>query len=143
MVHADTSTSHTYHLTTREFIELCMWHRSMKYAVGAIVKRCNFISIVLYATSSTFAAKRPRVQMMSIVLLRHAVIATERSTHRPCAREMCNTASSFTHESNTCVIRRLAFLNLDFVDLLSCTRSLPSSSTSRRRILVCPRTSKS
>jgi len=43
--------------------------------------------------------------------------------------------------SNTCVIRRLAFLNLGFIDLLSCTRSLPPSTTSIQRILVCPRTS--
>jgi len=33
---------------------------------------------------------------------------------------MCNTARSFTHESNTYVIRRLAFTNLGFIDLLSC-----------------------
>ena len=43
--------------------------------------------------------------------------------------------------STTCVIRRLAFLNLGFIDLLSCTRSLPPSTTSHQRILVCPRTS--
>jgi len=43
---------------------------------------------------------------------------------------MCNTARIFTHESNTCVIGRLAFLNLGFIDLLSCTRSLPPSTTS-------------
>jgi len=48
-------------------------------------------------------------------------IIIERSIDRPCARDMCNTARSFTHESNTCVIRRLAFLNLGFIDLLSCT----------------------
>ena len=28
---------------------------------------------------------------------------------------------SFTHESNTCKIRRLVFLNLGFIELLSCT----------------------
>ena len=41
-------------------------------------------------------------------------------TDRPCALDMCNTARSFTHESNTCVMRRLAFLILDFIHPLSC-----------------------
>jgi len=65
------------------------------------------------------------------------------STDRPCARDMCNTARSFKHESRTCVIWRFAFLNLCFIVLLSCTRSLPPSTTTHQRILVCPRTSKS
>ena len=43
-----------------------------------------------------------------------------RSVDRPCALGMCNTARSFTHESNTCVIRRWAFLIIGFIDLLSC-----------------------
>jgi len=59
--------------------------------------------------------------MMSVILLQPAAISTERSIDRPCARDMCNTARSFTHESNTWLIRRLAFLNLGFNDLLSCT----------------------
>jgi len=46
--------------------------------------------------------------------------AEVRSADRPCALDMCNTARSFTHESNTCVIRRWAFLILDFIDPLSC-----------------------
>ena len=33
---------------------------------------------------------------------------------------MCNTARSFAHESNACVIRRWAFLSLAFIDPLSC-----------------------
>ena len=33
---------------------------------------------------------------------------------------MCNTARSFAHESNACVISRWAFLILGFIDLLSC-----------------------
>jgi len=37
------------------------------------------------------------------------------------AFDMCNTARSFAHESNTCVIDRLAFLNLGSIDILSCT----------------------
>ena len=43
------------------------------------------------------------------------------STDRPCALGVYNTTRSFTHESNTCVIRRWAFLILVFIDLLSCT----------------------
>ena len=43
------------------------------------------------------------------------------STDRSCALDMRNTARSFTHESTTYVIRRLAFLNLGFIDPLSCT----------------------
>jgi len=81
--------------------------------------------------------------MMSIVLLRPFVIATERSTDRPCALDMFDTTRSFTHMFNACVIRGLAFLTLGFIDLLSCTRSLPPSTTSHQRILVCPRISKS
>ena len=64
--------------------------------------------------------------MMSIVLLRPVVIATERSTDRPCELDMFDTTRSFTHMSNTCVIRRLAFLNLGFIGLLSCT-ALPAT----------------
>ena len=46
-----------------------------------------------------------------------------RSADRPCALDMCNTARSFTHESNTCVIRRWMFLILGCIDLLSCILS--------------------
>jgi len=53
--------------------------------------------------------------------------AEVQSTDRPCALDMCNTARSFTHESNTCVIRRWAFLILGFIDLLSLPCSLPPS----------------
>jgi len=42
-------------------------------------------------------------------------------TDRPYALDMCNRARSFTHQSNTCVIRRWAFLILGCIDLLSCT----------------------
>ena len=49
---------------------------------------------------------------------------------------LCNTARIFTHESNTCTIRRLAFLNLGFIDIMSCTRSLSPSTTSHRRIVL-------
>ena len=50
----------------------------------------------------------------------------QRWTDQVCTLDMCNTARSFTHESTTYVIRRLAFLNLDFIDPLSCT-PLPSN----------------
>jgi len=42
--------------------------------------------------------------------------AQVRSTDRPCTLDICNTARSFTHESNICVIRRWAFLILDCID---------------------------
>jgi len=58
---------------------------------------------------------------MSIILLLPVAISTDRCTDRPCALDMCNTAMSFTHWSNTCVIRRLAFLNLGFIGQMSCT----------------------
>jgi len=48
-----TSTSHTYYTTLRpaigKSIEVCIWHRSVNYAAGAIVKRCDYISMVLCA----------------------------------------------------------------------------------------------
>ena len=46
--------------------------------------------------------------------------AEVQSTDWPCALDICNTARIFTHESNTCVIRRWAFLILGCIDLLSC-----------------------
>ena len=64
--------------------------------------------------------------MMSIILLLPVEISTDRSTDQPCALDMCNTVRSFTNWSNTCVIRRLAFLNLDFIGQIS-PRSLPPS----------------
>jgi len=105
-----TSTSHTYHLTTR--------HRQ--------VHRFVYVAPLgeLYSGSNRQALQKP-------------------STDQPCVRDMCNTPRSFTHKSNTCVIGRLAFLILGFIDLLSCTSSLPPSTTWHQRILVCPRTSKS
>jgi len=101
------------------------------------------IALVWYYASYNATTRRPGVEMMSVILLQPVVMSTERSTDRPCARDMCNIARSFTHESNTCVIRRLMFLYLGLIDLLSCTRSLLPSTTSHQRILICPRTSKS
>jgi len=122
-----TSTAHTYHLTIRlrraafgESIELFVRHRSVNYASGTIVKRCNCIGMIYCAT----AAGGPRVEMMSIILLLPVSISTDRSTDRPCALDMCNAARSFRsfkHESNTCVIRRLKFINIVFIVRLSCT----------------------
>ena len=68
----------------------------------------------------------------------------QRSTDRSCALDMCNTARSFTHESTTYVIRRLAFLNLGFIDPLSCT-PLPSNLLSHHfwvgnKVLAQPQT---
>ena len=65
----------------------------------------------------------------------------QRSTKWHCALDMCNTAKSFTHESNACVIRRLTFLNLGF-GLLSCI-PLPATLLSHhllagRKVLVQP-----
>jgi len=75
--------------------------------------------------------------MMYIILLLPVAISTDRSTDRPCALDMCNTVRSFTHRSNTCVIRRLAFLILGFIQQMS-SCSLVASTTWYRRILVCP-----
>ena len=41
------------------------------------------------------------------------------SVDQPCALDMCNTARSFTHKSNTYLIRKWTFLILGFIDLLS------------------------
>ena len=102
-------------------------------------------ALVWYYAPYSTTARRPGVEMMSNILLQPVTVCTERSTDQPCARDMRNTAKICTHKSYTCVIRKLAvtFLNLGFIDLLSCTSSLPPSTTSRQRILVCPRTSKS
>jgi len=83
-------------------------------------------SVWYYAPYCT-TVRRPWVQTMSIVLLRPLVILTKRSTDWPCAlSDMFNTTRSFTHMSNTCVIRRLLFLNLGFIDLMPCT-TLPAA----------------
>jgi len=79
------------------------------------------IALVRYCAPHSATARRPGIEMMSVVLLQPVAISIERSTNRPCALDICNTARSFTHESNTCVITRLAFLNLGLINLLSCT----------------------
>jgi len=80
--------------------------------------------------------------------LLHPIIARlktlQRSTDSHCALDMCNTARIFTHESNTYVIWRLAFLNLGCIDLLSCT-PLPATFLSHHfwtgcRVWVQPNT---
>jgi len=87
---------------------------------------------VWYYAPYSATARRPGVEMMSDILLQPVTVSTERSTDQPCGRDMCNTARIFTHKSNTCVIRKLAFLNLGFVDLLTCTSSPPPSTTSHQ-----------
>jgi len=82
------------------------------------------IALIWFHSPYIATARRPGVEMTSVMLLPPVSISAERSTDQPCARNMCNTAWSFTHESNTCVIRRLVFLNLGFIHLLSCTCSL-------------------
>jgi len=165
---------HTYTTSLPAFsesIELCVRHCSVNYAAGTIVKRC-FASVWYYALYSATAGG-PRVEMMSIIPLLPVAMSTDRSTDWPCALDVCNTARSFTHESNTYVIRRLAFLNLVFIERMCCT-PLPVTlhkllvlgfrflvfgllcrhtarnsitaemhTTSYCRILVCPQTSKS
>jgi len=79
------------------------------------------IASVWYYATYCATARRPGVQMMSIVLLQPIVIVTERYTDWPCALDIFDTTRSFTHMSNTCVIRKLVFLNLGFIDLLPCT----------------------
>jgi len=142
-----TGTSHTYHLTTRHW----QVHRVVYMALlGELIMQQERSSstanaLVWYYAPNSTTARRPGVEMMSDILLQPVTVCTERSTDQPCARDTRNTAKIFTHKSYTCVIRRLAvtFLNLGFIDLLSCTSSPPPSTTSRQRILVCPRTSKS
>jgi len=59
--------------------------------------------------------------LRSVASHRRSPQTLQRSTDLHCALDMCNTTRSFTHESNTCEIRRLVFLNLGLIDLLSCT----------------------
>ena len=62
---------------------------------------------------------------MSIILILPVAISTERSTDRPCTLDTCSIATSlatsFTHQSSICVIRRMAFQNLGFIGQMSCT----------------------
>ena len=86
------------------------------------------LSLVWYYAPYSATTGGPRVEMtrMSIILLPVA-ISTDTSTVRPCALDVCNTARIFIHKSNTCVIRRLAFLNLGFIERLFLTL-LPATS---------------
>jgi len=101
------------------------------------------IALVWYHAPYCATARGPRVETMSIILLLPVAISTSRSTDWPCALDMFDTTRSFKHISNTCVIRKLAFLNPGFIDLLSCTRSLSPSTASHQKIVVYPRTLKS
>ena len=132
-----TCTVHTYHLTIRlrRVHRFCVWHRSVNYAAGAIGKRRNFIILILCAILRYCQTTRSWDDVY------HPPF-TRCDLHRQiywltlCAWYMQH-SQSFTHQSNTCVIRRLAFLNLGFIEQMS------PSTTSHRRILVCPRTAKS
>jgi len=97
------------------FIQLCKWHCLVNYAAGAIVKRCNCISMLLCAVLRCHTTRMSD----DVHCTPSALCACHREVE--CAFDMFETTRSFTHMSNRCVIRRLAFLNLGFVDLLSCT----------------------
>ena len=99
-----------------EYMELCVWYRSVNY-VAVLINSY----IIIYQAPHWVAARRPGVDMMSIILFLPVEISTDRSTDWPCALDMCNTDRSFTHWSNACVITRLSFLNLGFIEQMSCT----------------------
>ena len=65
--------------------------------------------------------------------------AEVRSADRPCTLDMYNAGRSFTHESNTCVIKRWSFLILGYIDLLFCICSslCEDSSEVRYRSTLC------
>ena len=70
------------------------------------------LELIWYYVLYSATAGGLRVEMTSVNLRQPVAISTERPTDWPCALDMCNTARSFTYESNTCVIRRLVFLDL-------------------------------
>ena len=103
------------------------------------------IKLLWYFAPHLSTSTPPWLFIIYMILLLPVAIFTDRSTDRPCALDMCNTARIFIHLSNTCVIRRLALLNLGFIEQMSCT-PLPANIYNldlHRWILVCPRTSKS
>jgi len=104
-----TYTVHTYHLTIR------LWrvHRVLRVAPLELCGSSDWKALQFSVTITFY--------MMSNILFLPVAISTDRSTDRPCALDMCNTARSFRHQSNTCVIRRLAFLNLGSIEQMSCT----------------------
>ena len=113
-----TSPSHTHHLTTR----LRRVHRVVYVAL--LGELCSWIK------HQTMQSHWPSVTLFYCQTTRssddvHYIPSAHCECHRDvdCALDMFNTTRSFTHMSNTCVIRRLVFLNLGFIDLLSCTAS--------------------
>ena len=124
---------HRTHTTLRlafgEFIELCMWHCSVNYAAGSNIKRCNFIGLVWHYST----ARQPGVQMMSIVLLRPFVIATERSTvYMWYVRHKKEFHTHVQYLCNSKVGVSKSWLHWPTV----LYRSLPPFTTSHQRILV-------
>jgi len=79
------------------------------------------IAIVWYYAPYCATVRGPRVEIMSCIVPLPVAISAERSTYRLYKFDMCIKTRIFTHESNTCVIRRLMLRNLGFVDQLSCT----------------------
>jgi len=114
-----------------ESMELCVWHRSVEYAAGAIGKaQLHYYDIMRHIELLQYFHKIYHVDyppFTSYLSSSFYPLRSPQTDHdRPCALDMCNTARSFTHRSNTCVIRRLAFLILGFIEQMSC-RSLPPS----------------
>jgi len=115
------SISHTHHPTNHlqrvlrvVYVALLgeLWSRS-------VVKRCNCISMILCAILRYCQTTRSWDDVYHPPAT--VEISTDRSTDRPCALDMCNTARSFTHQSNTCESRRWAFLNFGWIEQISCT----------------------
>jgi len=115
-----TFTVHTYHLTIR----LRRVHRVLRVEpLGELCSRSDRKTLQFHYYDI----------MRHIALLPHDIWCLTSSFYPlrspqtdplidPVALDMCNTARNFTHQSNTCVIRRLAFLNLGFIEQMS---SLP------------------
>jgi len=114
-----TCTVHKYHLTSR----LQQVHSVVRVApLDELCSRSDRQALQLHWYEiMRHIALLPEVEIMSIILLLPVAISTDRSTDRPCPLDMCNTARSFTHESTTCVIRSLAYINLGFIEQMSCT----------------------
>jgi len=111
-----TCMAHTYHLTIRlQPMELCVWYLSVNYAAGAIGKRFNCIIMILCALLQTTMIWGDVYHPPSTRCDLHRQIHWSTL----CAWYVCNTARSFTHWSNTCVLRSLVFLILGFIEQMS------------------------
>jgi len=83
-----------------ESIEMCVWHHSVDCATGVIVKCCH--CFICDSSPYSTAAGGPKVEVMSVVLLRRIAISREIHSSTLCI-DMLNTVTvrSFTRESNT------------------------------------------